>query len=423
MKRILSLCMVCILTSTLLFGCTKSNSNDNVVNISILNSKPELEEQLNNLIEQFSKDNSDINIKVVKYSQAGTYQDKLSSLHLQDNAPTMAILDPSDIRQYADNSVDLSAEEWVNDIAGNISSIAKNKDGKLIAFPFTTEGIGFIYNKDVLQKAGVNAENIKTISQLEEAFQKIEAIGKKGVVVTNEEWSLGDHFASTFYSFDQNASGKNSDEYFKDLKNKELKSNEKLNSLIDTFDIMKKYNMYSSNPLLPSYEKCAEVLGSGEVGFWYMGNWASQQILSYSSGNNELGFIPVPMSNNSSDDSNNKITLGVTKYIVLDSKNNSQQQQEAAKKFLNYLVYNSAGNKFFVEDAGIIPAFKNIEVNSTDPLVKSIISYRDNNKVSELMNSYLPSDNSKVIGGSLKKYLNNEISRDELLSIIDEFWS
>ncbi|MCR4943087.1 MAG: ABC transporter substrate-binding protein [Clostridium sp.] len=277
MRRLISLFLICLVSVSLFVGC--GNDSSNVTNISILNSKPEMEEALNDLIEEFTKQNNDINIKVVKYSQSGVYKDKLDSMQSIDNAPTMALIDPSNINLYADRCLNLSEENWVSNIVGGVDEIAKNKDGQVVAFPFATEGIGLIYNKKVLSEAGVDVNSINTISSLEESFKKIEASGKKGIVVTNEEWSLGDHFSATFYEVDRKKFNKSAIEYLNSISNEDLRSNATLNGLLDTFDLMKKYNIYAENPLAPSYDKCAEIFGKGEVVFWYMGNWASQSIL------------------------------------------------------------------------------------------------------------------------------------------------
>ena len=203
---------------------------------------------------------------------------------------------------------------------------------------------GFIYNKKIIDEAGINPDKIRTISDLEEAFKKINAIGKGSLIITNEEWSLGDHFLAISYGADVKKKGTDNKSYFENLRRntESIKDNEILNGLLDTFDIMKKYNIYSDNPLAPSYDKCAEMLGSGEVGFWYMGNWASPNIITAGEGNTDFGFIPVPISNNSSD---NGIAVGITKYFIVN-KNSSDKQIEAAKRFLNYLVYDEHGNKF-----------------------------------------------------------------------------
>ena len=422
MKKILSLGIISVLSLTLLTGC-KSTEDSNVVNISILNSKPEIFSQLESVSKDFMSENKDINIKLVKYSQTSLYTDKLSSMIYADNAPTLTLVDSAHISIFEDSCLDLSSEEWINSISGGVPSIAKNDDDQIIAFPFATEGMGFIYNKKVIDEAGIDLAGINTISSLEEAFKKINAIGKEALIITNEEWSLGDHFLATMYSVDSKKSGLDGAEYFQNIKNNSelLKTDETVNGLIDTFDVMKKYNMYSDSPLTPSYEKCSEVIGRGEVGFWYMGNWAAQSILASSDGNNEFGFIPVPISNNSSDFGNNEVVMGVTKYFIIN-KDSSLEQQEAAKKFLNYLVYTENGNKFIVEDCSIIPAFDNIETSFNDPLSNDLINYRNNQKSIELMNGYLPIDNSKILGSALKKYLNNEITRENLLQEISDFW-
>lgn len=337
-----------------------------------------------------------------------------------DNAPTLTLVDAADIELFGEIPLDLSSEKWINDISGQISDIAKNDKGEVIAFPFSTEGAGFIYNKKIIDEAGINPDKIRTISDLEEAFKKINAIGKGLLIITNEEWSLGDHFLAISYGADVKKKGTDNKSYFENLRRntESIKDNEILNGLLDTFDIMKKYNIYSDNPLAPSYDKCAEMLGSGEVGFWYMGNWASPNIITAGEGNTDFGFIPVPISNNSSD---NGIAVGITKYFIVN-KNSSDKQIEAAKRFLNYLVYDEHGNKFITEDCGIIPEFNNIQVPEKDPLVKEIIKYRDSGNTIELMNSYLPPNNSDILGNALKKYLNNEITREQLVEQIENFW-
>lgn len=425
MKKIVSLGIACVVLILALSGCSAkgTTNDDNVINISILNSKSEITEALENVINDFMHDNKDMNIKLVKYSHTGTYSDRLAGLCAVDNVPTLTLMDVADIDNFRDYCLELSNEKWVNEVIGGIADIAKNDKGEVIGFPFSTEGAGFIYNKKVVSEAGVNAENIKTIKDLEDAFKKVKASGKDALIIANEDWSLADHFLATAYSVDMKAKNSDGKAYFQDLKKSSdsILTNENINGLIDTFDIMKEYNVYMDQPLLPSYDMCAKLLGNGKVGFWYNGNWASKNILSNSNGNNEFGFIPVPMSNNASDSMNSAIAVGITKYFVI-SKSASEKQIEAAKRLLNYFVYDERGNKFLAEDCGIIPAFSNISIPQTDPLVNEIIRFRDADQTIEMVNSYLPNNNSKELGLSLRKYLNNEITREKLMNDIKNFW-
>ena len=152
MRRIVTLCIICIFTLSLLTGCGNSADN-NVINISILNSKPEIADALETALNEFEKENEDIRIKTVKYSQSSSYKDKLEAMVSADNAPTLTIVDAAHISTLSDICLDLSTEKWVNDISQGISNIVKNDKGEIIAFPFSTEGAGFIYNKKVLDEA------------------------------------------------------------------------------------------------------------------------------------------------------------------------------------------------------------------------------------------------------------------------------
>ena len=47
---------------------------------------------------------------------------------------------------------------------------------------------------------------------------------------------------------------------------------------MDTFDLMKEYNYDRLDPLAGLYDRGTELIGEGEVGIWFMGNWAWPQI-------------------------------------------------------------------------------------------------------------------------------------------------
>ncbi len=209
MRRIVTLCIICIFTLSLLTGCGNSADNNvinisilnskpeiadaletalsefekenediriktvitgcgnsadnNVINISILNSKPEIADALETALSEFEKENEDIRIKTVKYSQSSSYTNKLEAMASADNAPTLTIVDAAHISAFSDICLNLSTEKWVNDISEGISNIVKNDKGEIIAFPFSTEGAGFIYNKKVIDEAGIDQQKVQDL--------------------------------------------------------------------------------------------------------------------------------------------------------------------------------------------------------------------------------------------------------------------
>ncbi|MBE6021708.1 MAG: carbohydrate ABC transporter substrate-binding protein [Cellulosilyticum sp.] len=412
-----------ILLSMALVGCNASSiDNENVVNISILNSKPELQAIFEEAINKFEEAHPDINIKIIKYNQSQPYQDKLVSMQEYGNTPTMILMDPTHMNYVEEDNVSLNEEKWMEHVAVDLSDIARNDEGELIAFPFALEGIGLIYNEEVLNEAGVDPSQINTLSSLEEAFKKIEAIGKGAIIIANEDWSLANHLLPIAYSVQGNA-GDGNLSFIEALKNgtADIKNNVAINGLLDTFDVMKAYNYYKDAPLTHVNAKCAELIGKGDVGFYYMGNWASSYISAYSQTDSKYGFVPVPISNQATDYGNQQITA-VIKYLVVEGTNSSQEQQEAAKKFIDWLVFEQDGQDFMVNKAKVIPGVDNNQMPVTDDLMNSIIEYQKEGKIIELNNADLPDKNAEVIGGYLRKYLNNEIHRLELLESIEKYW-
>lgn len=405
-----------------LSGCMNVEEQKNIVNISILNSKPEIQSILEEAVREFEEENSDIRVKIVKYNQSQAYQDKMVSMQQYGNTPTILVIDPTHIGYVEDDVISLEEEPWVQNISIELSDAAKNKQGELIAFPFAVEGIGFIYNKSVLDAAGVDPEQINDLSSLEEAFKKVEASGKGALIIANEDWSLANHFLPIAYSL-QGERGSENASFIEGLQSGEvdLVTNEAVNGLLDTLDVMKKYNIYKDAPLVHINSKCAELMGKGEIGFYYMGNWVSTEIAANDPKNGDYGFVPVPVSLNSNDYGNNEITAAI-KYLVIDGKNNSPEQQEAAKRFVNWLVFEEAGQDFIVNKASLIPGVDNNPIETQNDFMNSIIDYQQEGKVIELNNATLPDKNTEVIGDYLRKYLNDEIDRVTLLTQIVEHW-
>ncbi|MDF2614975.1 MAG: extracellular solute-binding protein family 1 [Clostridia bacterium] len=400
---------------------TAQASADESVEITFLNSKGEIQAQLENMAKAFKGENPNITVEIIPCGAGQSPTEMLTTLYASNNAPAIAMLDPADVAAFKDKLGDLSGEKWVNDaMPGSLDAFKVND--KLVAFPFAVEGWSLIYNKAVLDEAGVDPAAINTTAKLEDAFKKIEEKGKKGVIIAPEDWSLGAHFFTTAYSGQANSTA--------DIKtflnglasgNTQIKDNAVVNGLLDTFDVMKKYNFAKADPLSAKYETNPEIIGSGKAGFWFMGNWAWPQIKEFAGDNTEFGFIPVPVSNNEADYGNTHMPAAVTKALVVDASINSEEQQAAAKTFLNWIVYEASGQKGLVEECSIIPAFTNISLEINDPLGKSIQAYIKEGKTSNGV--MLSNKHWGDIGAAMQKYLGDYSKRDELFNDVTTYWT
>ncbi|MNB79541.1 maltose ABC transporter periplasmic protein [compost metagenome] len=421
--------------SLVLAGCGgNANSGDSAessakgsakeVKITLLNSKSEIQTQLEEAAKTFHQDHPDITLEIMAAPNGTSPFEKASTLYASGNPPTMMMLDTADVEKFKDRILDLSGEKWNADAVENATSYT-TYDGKNYGFPFSIEGYGFIYNKKVLDQAvggTFDPSTVQTTNDLEKLFKQIEASGKKALIISPMDWSLGAHFLPLAYA-GQSKDMAEVDKFIESLKagSVDLAQNKVFNGLMDTFDIMMKYNIDQKSPLSGAYERGGEMLGKGEVGLWFQGNWAWPQIQSFDTTSGAYAFLPVPISNNPSDYGNQEISSAVSKRIVIDKEESTPEQQEAAKAFLNWIVYEQNGQDFLVNKASIIPAFKNITLPAADPLGKSIQDYIARGK-SEPSMSLMPADHWSVVGASMQKYLSGAGDRAALAKEIGDYW-
>ncbi|MEN8906847.1 MAG: ABC transporter substrate-binding protein [Clostridiales bacterium] len=424
-KKVIFSTLILILILSSFISCTTSNDEDSEgkesgsdpIKITLLNSKGEIQKALEEGAKLYSEKNKNVTLEINPAPAGQSPFEKITALYAAGSAPALQLLDGGDVVKLKDKYLDLSNEKWINDLLENsVDNFVF--DGKTVAFPMTVEGYGMIYNKKVVGD-DFDVSKLSTVDDLEKTLKEL---GDKSLVIPSMDWSLGAHFFAIVYSA-QGKDYESSDKFFDDLKagKVDLTKDDAFNGLMDSFDVMKKYNVAKKDPLPVTYEKGPEMIGKEEIGLWFMGNWSWPQIESFSEGNTDYGFAPVPISNNKDDYGNSQIVAGVTKYVSLDKEQNSKDQQDEAKKFLDWLVYDEEGQDLIVNKCNIVPAFTNIELEPIDPLGKSLKQYIDNENTLLFMN-LLPPDHWKNVGASMQKYLAGKINRKELAKEVEEYW-
>jgi len=388
------------------------------VTISLLNTKAEIQTQLEDAAKAFNVQNPNITVEVIVCS--GTPYEKLTSMYASDSAPTIAMLDGGDLAKVKDRVLDLSSEKWVSDTP----FIEDCKvDGTLVSFPLVVEGVGLIYNKAVLEKAGVDPATITTQSSLEDALKKIEATGVAGAVICKEDWSLGNHLSVIPYTNKSN-SAIDVKTVLSDLKTGtlDLTQDKAWNGFVDTLDILMKYNLNKETPLNNDYNKSNEAIATGKAGFLFQGVWAWPDFVKVNADINNFGYIPYPISNDPSDICNTSIQVGATKFLVIDKDQNNDDQQNAAKEFLNWLVYDPAGQAAIVTNAQCISPFTNVTIAPENPLAKSVASYIQSGNILVFAGNLCPSDHWSVLGGQWQKYIAGKTDRASMAKEIMTYW-
>lgn len=386
---------------------------DDKVSITIFNSKMEIQSQFEEMAEKYAEDNG-INIEV--YYSNDTVAAHLATKYSSGDPYTLAMVDAKDIYSLAkDHAIDMSDQEWVKN-----TNYAIGIDDQINGFPMCVEARGLIYNADAIEAITgetFNPEDYKTLDSFKELIEQLKEGGMETPTgIMKEDWSLGGHFLSQVSEEQPDV-----EEFITKLHEGEadLINDEKFNSLMDFFDVMKENNYAKDSAIAAEREVTEMMLAEGEIAFMYGGNWDWSVINAYDYTEN-MGMMPIPQ--NTDDGTNEKLVGGGSKYFMIDSSDTTtDEQRQAALDFLEWLADSEEGQKFITEDCALVPAFSNNENEVADPLGKSVKKYADEGAMIDNYN-YMPDDHISLCGAIFQKYLAGQMDRAEFATEIEDYW-
>lgn len=455
MKKFIALLSVASLTFGLLAGCGSKTEEDATANetttetttetseaadttttentgetdlsgiqISFLNSKGEIQSALEEMAVRFEAETG-ISVDVMACGAGEVPYTKITSAYNSGTAPTMAMLDGTDIVALAEEyALDLSSEKWIAECESQVTKI----NDKVYSFPFCIEGRGLIYNKAAIEKtlgADFDATTINSYDALKSLLEDLRTKGMENpVVISKEDWSLAAHQLGFIYdTFDGTTAG--SSKLIADLKSgaQNPAEYERFTQFLDTMDLLLEYNINGKDPLGALYEQDPIFLADGDAAIWANGCWAWPNIAdSGAATTDEYGFLPFVLGNDTTDFANTSIQAAPSKQVMIDNKQATPEQQAAAKEFINWIVYAEAGQQMLVETAALIPACTNNAFEPLDPLGRDIKARMAGGTT--FNSSYIaPSDHWSVMGAAMQKYIAKQSTREELTQSLADYWT
>lgn len=396
-----------------------SKGSDSPVSIIVTNGKGEIDAQFKEAAKAFMDANPNIKVDVNSSAVGDTLKvfDKLTA---SGKTVTLAMFEPfGALDQYKDVGIDLSDEKWT----AETTAALKNAEGQVIGFPFAVEGMGLVYNQKVMDKAvggTFDPFSINTQDKLKDLLDKVKSSGVKyPVAYQTEAWSVGNHFSSLFLNQEEDPSTLVDQLLAGSL---DLTKNEMWNAYYDTLELLtsKEYNKFGERPIGQYYDAAHVAVGKGESAILFNGNWAFDSLQAVAG--DSFGFMPLAVDNNADNPLNNKIAVGPTQVMVINKKA-SEAEQEAAKKFLDWLVYDEVGQDFIVNKSQIISAFKNNPNTVTNPLGGSISEAIAQDRTMPFSTNYINAGEwSTMIGPDVQKYIAKEQSREDLAKVFANYF-
>ncbi|SFG14361.1 ABC transporter substrate-binding protein [Oribacterium sp. WCC10] len=391
--------------------------------ITILNSKGEIQTALEELAATFTEETG-IELEVLSCGTGEVPYTKVTSMYSSGTAPTMSILDTTDVIALAtEYGLDLSDQDWIQ----YCDSMTTKVDGKVYSFPFCVEGRGIIYSKKAIEDAlgkEFDPASINSLDSFKAICEELRAAGMENpVVLSKEDWSLGAHQLGYIYDTNDGTTA-GADKIMAALKDgsQKVEDYDRFNQFMDTMDVILEYNYNKEDPLGAIYDEDAMHLVDGDAAFWPNGNWAWPNIeTAGATTDDEFGFISFVLGNDTADFANTSMQASPTKQLMVDAKQSTPEQQAAALEFINWLVNSESGQKGLVEKLQIIPACSNNTVAPLDPLSRDIVAkMADGHTYSSSF--VAPSDHWSVVGAIMQKYVAGETDRAGAASEIDAYW-
>ena len=384
------------------------------VNITIFNSKSEIQSQFVEMAEEYSKATG---VGVEVYFSNDTVAAHMATRYASNDPYTLSMVDAKDVYSLGpEHAVDLSGEDWVAN-----TNYAISVGDQVMGFPMCVEARGLMYNADAIE--AITGESFvpsdyATLDAFQGLLDTLVAGGMETPVgIMKEDWSLAGHFLAESYEEQDDVFAYVDGLY---AGTSSVADNAKFNALMDYFDVMKQYNYAAASPIAAEREISEQYLAEGKIAFMFGGNWDWAMINAYDYSEN-MGMMPVPQ--NLDDGDNQKLVGGGSKFFFIDaSEYTSDAQRQAAKDFLNWLVFSEDGNKFLTEDCALVPAFSNIAAQNLDPLGASVKEYADAGNLIDNYN-YLPDDHYSLMGAEMQKYLADQEDRPALAAAIEQYWA
>ena len=430
-KRFLKLGICSALLLLLLAACSskeQSTKNDEDVKITFFNTSAEVNTVFEELFETYHDLNPNVTIEMIPTPIGGQQIEKFQSLLASGTPATIANLDPGTIVQYIDKFLDLETEKAKYEELTNPGAAEGGMlNGKFLGIPWTAQGYGLLYNKRVVEEAiggTFDPSSIKTQNDLEALFKKIEAAGKAPVMIHGADWSLGAHYLALSYSLQSDDVEENL-KFVEDMQSGKVKlmDNPQFAGIMDTFDLLKKYNARKNDPLVADYDKDSADFAKGDAAFYFMGDWAWAVIGNLEGKDEEFGVIPVPISNDPADFGNSQVAFSAPKLFAIDNSGSTEKQQKAAKDLIEWMVTSEQGQNAIVAEMGLSMPYKDVKATSTNVLSSAVSDYVSEGKVINIgVINYFPQDYWAKTGASMQKYLVDRIDRKGLAEEVEDYW-
>ncbi|WP_373219052.1 ABC transporter substrate-binding protein [Ruminococcus sp. 5_1_39BFAA] len=396
---ILTTAMAVSMTSSMAVTAHAEEAADKII---VFQSKVEIIDQLEELAEVYEEETG---VEVEVWGTTGDdYMQQLKTKMANNQGPTVfSLLPGSESETMANYEEDLSDLSFVDKIAEGMADT--NADGQVVGIPYTMEGFGMVYNKDL-----INAEEVTDYDSFVKMLQDQAANDVNGFGLSQESYFLIGHILNTPFALQENPA-----EFIEKLNAGEVK-------MADTPEFQEFAKFYeairdnSYNPLEENYDKECGDFATGKTAAIHQGNWCYSMFEDYDV-DFEMGMAPLPLCGN------DKIAVSVPAGWYVNSQA-SDAEKQAGKDFLEWLYTSETGADYLMNQFGFLPVVEGMESESLDPISAQVAEYAAEGKtISWPMNLWPTSIVDVYLVPVAQEFFTSDMDGAALLEKLDEAWA
>ena len=346
---VLTAAMTTSLSAAMTVNCYAEEAADKII---IFQSKVEITDQLEELAEAYEEETG---VEVEVWGTTGDdYVQQLKTKLSNNQGPTVFSLLPGSESDTMINYLeDLGDLSFIDKISEGMADV---KDGKTVGIPYTMEGFGMVYNKDLIDASTVT-EYDSFVKMLED--QKANDIN--GFGLSQESYFLIGHMLNTPFALQDDPLG-----YIEKLNAGEVKMAEtpEFQEFAKFYEAIREY---SYNPLEENYDKECGDFATGKTAAIHQGNWCYSMFADYDV-EFEMGLAPLPLCGN------DKIAVSVPIAWYVNSQA-SEAEKMAGKDFIEWLYTSETGTDYLMNKFGFLPVIEGMESENLDPISAQVAEY------------------------------------------------
>ncbi len=364
--------------------------------IVLFQSKVEISDQLEACAAKYQEETG---VEVEVWGTTGDdYLQQLKMRLANNEGPTVFSLAPgSESKELKAYLADLSDLSFVGDIADNMANVI---DDKVVGIPYTLEGFGVVYNKNL-----IDASKVTDFASFEKMLKDQKAAGINGFSLSQESYFLIGHILNTPFALQADPM-----DYINKLVGGEVTMKD-TPEFVDFANFMVAIRENTKNPLEVNYDTETGDFATGKSASIHQGNWCYGMFADYDV-DFDMGMMPLPVSGN------DKIAVSVPACWYVNSQASAAEIQ-AGKDFVNWLYTSETGKKYLMDEFGFIPVVSTMESTKLDPLSQSVSDYAAEGKTISWPMSYWPAGIVDVyLVPVAQEFFTSDMTADEFLDAL-----